>query len=129
MKKLLFLMLVIMSGCSLIDAYNLKYDSIEYSSITEIRTTASLAKASCLNPVQSSVLADSISIKTLNFANYTQYRSDIHTFNAAIKLNEIAQGLHKDYEKGAVSSMFCLIKFEEIEKSAEVMQKIIGAKP
>lgn len=129
MKKLLFVLLVSLSGCALIDAYNLKYDVMEYNQITDIRTSAHLAKAKCDDPLQVVGPVISLSNKTLNFENYTQYRSDKPTAAAAVKLNEIAQGLSDKYENEAVSPAFCKIKLDTIEKSAETMQKTIGAKP
>ena len=129
MKKLLLVTLLALPGCALIDAYNLKYDVMEYNQITDIRTSAHLAKAKCDDPLQAVGPANAISIKTLNFANYTQYRSDKPTAEAAVKLNEIAHGLSDKFENDAVSPMFCKIKFEEVEKSADTMQKTIGAKP
>jgi len=42
----------------------------------------------------------------------------------------MAQGLNDMYVKSdKVSPAFCKIKFESIEKNAELMQKTIGAKP
>jgi len=129
MKKLVLIALMVLPGCALIEAYNLKYDVMEYNQITEIRTSAHLAKNKCSDPIEAAGPAILIGTKTLNFANYTQYRSDKPTAAAAVKLNEIAQGLVEKFENIPVSPMFCKIKFEEIEKSAEVMQKTIGAKP
>ena len=48
---------------------------------------------------------------------------------ASGELDKMAQGLNAQYQKGEVSTMFCKIKFEGIEKSAETMQQTIGAKP
>lgn len=129
MKKLVLFALMVLPGCALLDAYNLKYDVMEYNQITEIRTSAHLAKSKCSDPIEAVGPAISLGTKTLNFANYTQYRSDKPTAAAAVKLNEIAQGLVEKFENAPVSPMFCKIKFEEIEKSAEIMQKTIGAKP
>ena len=129
MKKLVLVIALALPGCALIEAYNLNYDVMEYNQITDIRTSAYLAKSKCSDPLEAVGPAISLSTKTLNFANYTQYRSDKPTAAAAIKLNEIAQGLSDKFENDIVSSMFCKIKFEEVEKSAETMQKTIGAKP
>ena len=49
---------------------------------------------------------------------------------ASVDLNAIAQGLAKQYAtNNNVSPVFCKIKYETIEHSAETMQKTIGAKP
>jgi len=130
MKKLLLIALLSLNGCAMIDAYLMKYDVMEYSNITEIRTAANISKSSCNNPVEANVLAQAISLKTLHFQNYTQYLPHNEPVKkAAIKLNEIAQGLSDKYKSGTVSPAFCKIKFEEIEKSAETMQATIGDKP
>jgi len=130
MKKLLLVALLSLNGCALVDAYLMKYDVMEYNHITEIRTLASIAKDKCDDPLAVVGYADNIANKTLNFKNYTQHLPhDEPAANAAIKLNEIAQGLNEKYKNDSVSPMFCKIKLESIEKSAETMQTTIGAKP
>ena len=123
--------LISLTGCStLMDAYLMKYDPNEYQQISDIRTTAFYGKASCENADQAKQQAEVLSKKTYTFKNYVEYLPhNDKVISASGELDKIAQGLTLQYQKGSVSNAFCKIKFDSIEKSAEVMQKTIGAKP
>jgi hypothetical protein len=123
--------LMSLTGCStLMDAYLMKYDPNEYQQISDIRTTAFYGKASCENADQAKQQAEVLSKKTYTFKNYVEYLPhNDKVISASGELDKIAQGLTLQYQKGSVSNAFCKIKFDSIEKSAEVMQKTIGAKP
>lgn len=132
MKKLLVVLaVVLLPGCALMDAYLMKYDTNEYRVITEIRSEAAEYKTQCSNPLLSNPNAIAMASKTQFFVNYSQYLPhNVPVQKSSVELNKIAQGLKDQYAKGtSVSPMFCKIKFESIEKSAESMQKIIGDKP
>lgn len=133
MKKLLIIAITaLLPGCALIDAYLMTgYDPSEYRIITEIRSDAQGYKAECANPLTSSVNAIAISDKTRMFTMYSQYvPRNANVQKASSELNAMAQGLADQYKKtNTVSPMFCKIKFESIEHSAETMQKIIGTRP
>jgi outer membrane biogenesis lipoprotein LolB len=132
MKKLLLVSAVaLLSGCTLLDAYLMKYDPNEYQQISDIRTTASIAKTQCDNPLMSVSNATIISNKTLGFVQFTQYlpRND-KVKSASIELDKMAQGLKAQYDKSdKVSPMFCKLKFSGIETSAETIQRVVGDKP
>jgi hypothetical protein len=133
MKKLfLIAVVVLLQGCAIVDAYLMTgYDSNEYRIITEIRADAQGYKAECANPLTSSANAVAIADKTRLFTMYSQYvPRNTNVQKASSELNAIAQGLSEQYKKtSTVSPLFCKIKFEAIEHSAETMQKVIGAKP
>lgn len=135
MKKLTLLAFIfLLNGCStfnsLLDAYLMKYDPNEYQQISDIRSTAHYAKSSCDNAEQSKLQADVLAKKTYTFANYVQYTPhNDKVIAASTELDKIAQGLVTQYQKGPVSPIFCKIKFNSVEESAELMQKTIGAKP
>lgn len=131
MKKIAIILLIsTLSGCALIDAYLMKYDPNEYLQISEIRTAAYVGKQSCDNQDLSKTQADSIALKTLGFKQYVEHTPhNDKVIAASVDLDKIAQGLKEQYSKGKVSSAFCSIKFQSLEKSAELMQKIIGDKP
>lgn len=134
MKKLVLILLLSLTGCSsihdIVEAYLMKYDANEYRLITDIRTFASLNKSNCDNAELSKSNAFIISQQTITFKNYVQYTPhNEKVIAASIDLNNIAQGLNALYLKGPVGPAFCKIKFDTIEKSAELMQKTIGAKP
>lgn len=121
----------LLSGCALIEAYLIKYDPNEYLQISEIRTTAHLGKSSCDNQEQAKKQSEIIANKTLAFRQFVEYLPhNDKVKNASVDLDKIAQGFKDQYLKNdKVNAMFCKIKFESIEKSAETMQKIIGDKP
>lgn len=132
MKKLLIAIAIyLLTGCTVIDAFLMRYDPNEYQQINDIRTTAYFAKTTCDNPQEAKSQADIISGKTITFKNYVEYLPhNDKVIAASIDLDKMAQGLKDQYAKGAkVSPAFCKIKFQNIEKSAETMQKIIGDKP
>jgi type IV pilus biogenesis protein CpaD/CtpE len=131
MKKLLLILAVaLLPGCAAVDAYLMKYDTNEYRVISEIRADANEYKAACTNELLSNTNAVAMATKTQFFVFYAEYIPHNDPVKAAsIELNKIAQGLKDQYTKGKVSPMFCKIKYETIEKSAEAMQKTIGDKP
>lgn len=133
MKKLILLSLVaLLPGCALFDAYLMsKYDNNEYRQITEIRAEAQLYKTQCTNALLSTVNAEKLAYDTRVFALYVEHiPHNENVQKSAVELNKIAQGLVDQYQKSdKVSPVFCKIKFETVEKSADSMQKIIGAKP
>lgn len=132
MKKILLIGLVaLLPGCALMDSYLMKYDTNEYRVISEIRAEAHAYKSECNNPLMSSPNATAMADKTQFFVFYAQYIPHNEPVKrASVELNKIAQGLKDQYARGdRVSPMFCKIKFESIERSAETMQKIIGDKP
>lgn len=131
MKKLLIVGLIFLSGCStLMESYLMKYDPNEYAQITSIRTNAGAGKLNCENEVVAKESADQIFKETVMFKNYVQYLPhNSKVILASTELNNIAQGLTTQYQKGKVSAVFCKLKFESIERSAEAMQQTIGAKP
>jgi sugar diacid utilization regulator len=119
-----------LSGCALIDAYLMKYDSNEYRLVTEIRADAQSYKSNCNDHEHSLKNAQSISDKTRLFMLYSQYQPHNKTVKlASIELNKIAQGLKDQYQDNVPSVGFCEIKFTSIEKSAETIQKTVGDKP
>jgi len=132
MKRLLLICLVFLSGCTVLDAYLLThYDPNEYAQINSIRSQANLYKSDCNDFVKSQINAASISKSTQEFEFYSQHipRND-DGYNIAKNINEMAQGLKKQYDTNPkVSAVFCKFKFEGIERSAEIAQKTIGARP
>jgi hypothetical protein len=132
MKKILIaLTLAVLSGCTAVDAYLMKYDSSEYTIITEIRADAQNYKEACGNELMSTTNSIALANKTKLFVLFSEHQPhNDPVIKASIELDKIAQGLKTQYtNEGKVSPMFCKIKFESIEHSAEAMQKIIGAKP
>jgi hypothetical protein len=120
-----------LTGCALWDAYMMApYDANEYLQITEIRATAGQYRRQCDNPVVASVNAQAMANRTDLFEKYEELipRND-NGFRAARALNEIAQGLNTAYTKGPVSPVFCKLKYNNIEHSAELIQRVTAGRP
>ena len=131
MKKYILLTSVfLLSGCALVDAYLMaKYDPNEYRLISEIRTDAIIYKKDCDNREIAKSNAINLANKTLLFQNYSEeVPRNKEVIQASKDLNEIAQGLAQRYSLN-VSTAFCKLKLDSIEKNAKVMQQTIGGRP
>ena len=119
------------SGCALWDAYFMApYDANEYMLITEIRTTAIQYRRQCDNPVLAPANAQAMANRTELYEKYEEQipRND-NGVKSAKALNEIAQGLNTAYVKGPVSPVFCKLKYNNIEHSAELIQRVTAGRP
>ncbi len=121
----------VLSGCALWDAYFMApYDANEYMLITEIRTNAALYREQCANPVLAPVNAQAMANRTLLYERYEEnIPRNENGFRAARALNEISQGLNTAYVKGPVSPVFCKLKYNNIEHSAEIIQRVTAGRP
>jgi hypothetical protein len=133
MKRILLIMTVFaLTNCTVIDSYLLThYDPNEYAQINNIRSQANSYVVDCNDATKSAVNAATISKSTQEFEFYSQHipRND-DGYKMAQNINEMAQGLKKQYETNAkVSPIFCKFKFQGIERSAEIAQKTVGARP
>jgi len=131
MKKILLSLVVLLSGCTVVDAYLMtKYDPNEYQMITDIRSKARQSKAQCddfnVSKINSSITAYSTQLFAL-YSEHIPRNKDLIEGSQA--LNVVAQGLSDQYKNTKVSPAFCKIKFESIETSAEKMQIVIGRRP
>jgi hypothetical protein len=120
-----------LTSCAVWDAYFMApYDANEYLQITEIRASAGQYRKQCDNPVLAPVNAQAIANRTDLFEKYEELipRND-NGYRAAQALNEIAQGLNTAYGKGPVSSVFCKLKYNNIEHSAELIQRVTAGRP
>jgi len=132
MKRIvLALTCVLLSSCALLDAYLMApYDATEYLQITEIRVMAGQYRKQCDNPILAPQNAQAMANRTDLFEKYEELipRND-NGYKAARALNEIAQGLNTAYSKGSVSPMFCKLKYNNIEHSAELIQRVTAGRP
>ena len=133
MKKLLLALAVLsLGGCAVYDAVTMtKYDPNEYLLITEIKVDSTAYADQCNDPAKSRLNAMVLSHKTLMFKAYSEnLPSNGDGVKAAIALDEIAQGLKDRYNSGdKVSPLFCKLKFEGIEHSADLIQHVLGKRP
>ena len=130
-KAFLVVSVLGLSGCALIDSYFMApYDANEYMIITEIRTTAIQYRRQCDNPQLAPVNAQAMANRTELYEKYEeQIPRNENGFKAARALNEISQGLNAQYLKGSVSPTFCRLKYNNIEQSAEMIQRITAGRP
>jgi hypothetical protein len=133
MRKLLLIAFVLsLTGCAAVDAMLMtKYDPNEYLLITEIKVDAKHYAEACNNPIMTQPNAIAMANKTELFEVYSEnlpHNGD--GVKAATALNEIAQGLVKQYnDQGKVSPLFCKLKFEGISHSADTIQHVLGNRP
>ena len=132
MKRIvLALTCVLLSSCALLDAYLMApYDANEYLQITEIRTTAIQYRRQCDNPILAPANAQAMANRTELYEKYQeQIPRNANGFKSAQALNEISQGLNTAYAKDTVSPMFCRLKYNNIEHSAELIQRVTAGRP
>ena len=131
MKRLIVLLLPLLSSCAVYDAITMTgFDPNEYRIITEIRVDANHYKDACVNPLIAQTNAVAIAYKTDLFEIYSeQSPGNDDGYKAAKSLNEIAQGLTRRYDMPPVPPLFCKLKYSSIENSARVIQHTIGNRP
>ena len=132
MKRILIILsTLVFTGCAVLDAYLMApYDANEYLLITEIRTNAIQHRRQCDNPVLAQVNAQAMANRTELYERYQeQIPRNANGFKSAQALNEISQGLNTAYIKGSVSPVFCRLKYNNIEHSAELIQRVTAGRP
>mgnify|MGYP006267271599 CR=1 FL=1 len=132
MKKLIVLLFPFLASCAVVDAMLMtKFDPNEYLLISEIRVDARNYAKECTNPILGQPNAVAMARKTELFSAYSEkLPHNVDGAKAAVSLNEMAQGLVKQYDAGnKVSPIFCKLKFEGIEHSADVIQHVLGNRP
>jgi len=134
MKKLISLVAVVLSlnGCAVYDAYMMTgFDGNEYQLITQVRVDANKFKDQCSDATASVANANTIAYETKTFMFYSEeIPRNSNGINASKSLNEIAQGLVDRYKTGTpVPALFCKLKFESIEHSAQTIQHVLGKRP
>jgi hypothetical protein len=133
MKKLLLVLaFVSLSGCSVIDAYLMSgYDSNEYSLANDIRAKTFFSESDCNN--REKIVADvneiyQLSYRLEGFSEFTP-RNDKATAPTK-KLLELSKQLKDYYDThDKVSEPFCKLKLQQVNKSAQEVQVVLGRKP
>jgi len=131
MKRLIVLLLPLLSSCAVYDAITMTgFDPNEYRIITEIRVDANHYKDACANPLIAQTNAVAMAYKTDLFEIYSeQIPGNDAGYKAAKSLNEIAQGLTRRYDIQPVPPILCKLKYSSIESSAKVIQHTLGNRP
>ena len=123
---------VLINGCAVYDAFMMApYDPNEYKLITEVRVDAAFYRSQCDNPLLAPGNAQAISAKTNLFEKYQEMiPRNNNGYQSAKALNDITQGLSAQYSKSTtVSTVFCRLKYNTIEKSAESIQRTTAGRP
>ena len=133
MKKLIPLtFVVLLSGCALFDAYFMaKYDTNEYFIVNDIKTKAQVAEENCGNHILVVTQVNELYIKALEFKNFTTHiPRNKDTDNMSTKLLILTKDT-KDYFNKAekISPIFCKAKLQQVVKSADTIQHVLGSKP
>ena len=121
-----------LSGCALIDAYLMAgYDTTEYALVNRIKTQAELSVDDCKDAVKSKQNADNLYVTAVELKNFaTNIPRNEDTAKLAGNLVELTKQGKEQYVKNPnVSETFCKLKLQQIGRSAEVAQKVIGKKP
>lgn len=133
MKKLIPLtFVVLLSGCTLFDAYFMaKYDTNEYFIVNDIKTKAQVAEENCGNQLLVVAQVNDLYIKTLEFKNFTSHiPRNKDTDNMSTKLLTLTKDTRDYFNKAEkISPIFCKAKLQQIIKSADTIQHVIGSKP
>jgi hypothetical protein len=133
MKKLILLSFVmLLSGCTLFDAYFMaKYDTNEYFIVNDIKTKAQVAEENCGNQLLVVAQVNDLYIKTLEFKNFTSHiPRNKDTDNMSTKLLTLTKDTRDYFNKAEkISPIFCKAKLQQIVKSADTIQHVLGSKP
>jgi hypothetical protein len=133
MKKLILLsFVVLLSGCTLFDAYFMaKYDTNEYFIVNDIKTKAQVAEENCGNQLLVIAQVNDLYIKTLEFKNFTSHiPRNKDTDNMSTKLLTLTKDTRDYFNKAEkISPIFCKAKLQQVVKSADTIQQVLGSKP
>ena len=133
MKKLIPLaFVVLLSGCTLLDAYFMaKYDTNEYFIVNDIKTKAQVAEENCGNHIIVVTQVNELYIKALEFKNFTTHiPRNKDTDNMSTKLLTLTKDTRDYFNKAEkISPIFCKAKLQQVVKSADTIQHVLGSKP
>ena len=128
--------LVTLSGCAVVaklyDAYFMaKYDSVEYALVNKIRSIAELGVEDCKDQSKSKDNFEGMYFIAVELKNFTQYIPKNPDANKlAGNLVDLTRQGRDQYLKGTpVTETFCKLKLQQINRTSETAQKVIGAKP
>ena len=132
MRFLIIPLLLILSGCTVVDAYFMaKFDSNEYQLINQIKSASEVNINNCDDREKMNSVVEYIYVKGTEFKNYT---IDIpHNEKATALSSDLYQlitGLHNRYaDPKKISPSYCKTKLSAIEESAKTIHEVIGDKP
>ena len=108
-----------------------KYDTNEYFIVNDIKTKAQVAEENCGNQLLVIVQVNDLYIKTLEFKNFTSHiPRNKDTDNMSTKLLTLTKDTRDYFNKAEkISPIFCKAKLQQIVKSADTIQHVLGSKP
>ena len=134
MKKIIAAVIIStsLSGCALIDAYFMaKYDTTEYALVNDIKTKAQIAEENCGNHILVVTQVNELYIKSLEFKNFTTHiPRNKDADNMSTKLLTLTKDTRDYFNKAEkISPIFCKAKLQQVVKSADTIQHVLGSKP
>lgn len=132
MKKLAIVLVALsLSGCALFDAYFMaKYDNQEYQMANKIRTMAQVSIKNCDSPKEIKVFYVNVWNASTEFKNYTEHLPrNPEAHKMAVQLEELIDRNAKAYGSSSQSVVFCKLQLQQIERSADKIQTVLGSKP
>ena len=133
MKRILIVLFAFsLSGCALFDAYFMaKYDTNEYFIVNDIKTKAQVAEENCGNHILVVTQVNELYIKALEFKNFTTHiPRNKDTDNMSTKLMTLTKDTRDYFNKAEkISPIFCKAKLQQVVKSADTIQHVLGSKP
>jgi len=133
MKRILIVLFAFsLSGCALFDAYFMaKYDTNEYFIVNDIKTKAQVAEENCGNYILVVTQVNELYIKALEFKNFTTHiPRNKDTDNMSTKLLTLTKDTRDYFNKAEkISPIFCKAKLQQVVKSADTIQHVLGSKP
>ena len=133
MKRILIVLFAFsLSGCVLFDAYFMaKYDTNEYFIVNDIKTKAQVAEENCGNHILVVTQVNELYIKALEFKNFTSHiPRNKDTDNMSTKLLTLTKDTRDYFNKAEkISPIFCKAKLQQVVKSADTIQHVLGSKP
>lgn len=112
---------LLLSGC----IFTAKFDSVEYSYVSQIKTLSQISRQQCANTAQVKPRVIQIYEINLSLVNYSEYLPNNEpTYKMAKELLNIVEPMKTRYNDNAqVSKNYCELKFDNIEESATMMQQ------
>lgn len=124
-----------LSGCAIAwtlwDAYSLApYDTNEYALVNKIRTQSEVAVNDCKDQTKSQTNFDTIYNFSLELKNFSQYiPKNKDTQKLTVNLYDLSKQGKEAYGKGNVSEVFCKLKLQQVNRTAETIQTLVGKRP
>ena len=112
---------LLLSGC----IFTAKFDSVEYSYVSQIKTLSQISRQQCANTAQVKPRVLQIHEINLSLVNYSEYLPNNEpTHKMAKELLNIVEPMKVRYTDNAqISKSYCELKFDNIEESATMMQQ------